>query len=174
MSRNIIILLAVISLALLTGFFFNYLNKKELKPVVASSIPNILEVKIPERKWKIKNIQIGSKNYEIYITESRENQTTGLAAFEEIKENQGMIFEFPEEDYHAFWMKNMKFDIDMIFLDQNNQVIQIFENVQKSSYKSDTDFQTYMPKLKSKFVIEIKSGETKKNGLRTGDVIIFK
>ena len=49
----------------------------------------------------------------------------------------------------------------------------IFNNVQKESYKNDRDFRTYLPNLKSKYVIEIKSGEAKKNGILLGDVIII-
>ena len=168
MIKNIIILLAVISVSLTFGYFFSQQNssKTEIKETKDNT-------KLQEKIWKKQNIKIGDKNYEIFVTETEEERNTGLAAFENIKDNEGMLFEFPEENFYSFWMKDMKFDIDIIFLDQNKKVIQIFESVQKSSYQNKENHQIYLPKLKSKYVIEIKSGESKKNQLKVGDVIVF-
>jgi uncharacterized membrane protein (UPF0127 family) len=170
MNRNLIILFAVITLVIGLGLILGKLNTNREFRIQK------FDESTTEETSKIlnsKNIKIGDKNYEIFVTETLEDKRQGLSIFEEINENQGMLFEFPEENYHSFWMKDMKFDIDIIFLDKDKKVIQIFENVQKDSYVNEKNYKSYMPKLKSKYVIEIRSGESKKNRIKPGDAIIF-
>ncbi len=171
MNKNIILLLAVISLVIIVGLFFDFQNQR--KKSYLENIEAVLKQQRREKEWNTKQIKIGDKNYEIFVTQTEDEKITGLAAFDDIKDNQGMLFEFPEENYYSFWMKDMKFDIDIIFLDQDKKVIQIFENIQKTSYVDEKNYKTYLPRLKSKYVIEIKSGEVKKNSLQIGNVIIF-
>jgi len=169
MNRNIIILLAVITLVILIGVFYNNLqNNTQLEKI--NPITQLIDSK-EERVWKTKLLQIGDKTYEIFLTENEEDMKKGLAAFDDIKDSQGMLFEFEVEDFHSFWMKDMKFDIDIIFLDKEMKVVHIFENVRKDTYKNQNDYKIFIPKLKSKYVIEIKSGEVKKNKLKLGDII---
>lgn len=165
MNRNLILLLATVSLVILLGLFYKYTNTRKEVPFVTTNLKSL------SREWKKIEVKIGDKNYDIFVTENDTDKKNGLAIFDDIKENEGMLFEFEQEDYHTFWMRGMKFDIDIIFLDGEKKVIQIFENVQKDSYKSEEDYKLYTSKLKSKYVIEIKSGEVKKNNLKIGDVI---
>jgi len=169
MNRNLIVLTAVISLVILMGIFFSYQNKNfELKNNLES-----ISLNQKFRNWKEIEIKIGDKNYKIFVTENETDRKNGLAVFEDIKEDEGMVFEFPQEDYHSFWMRGMKFDIDIIFLDKEKKVIQIYENVKKDTYKNDYDYKSFSSKLKSKSVIELKSGQVKKNGLKIGDMISY-
>jgi len=169
MKKYLIALIALLSVSFLFRSYFQ--PKKDIQLKTTQTQVEVEKQK--EKEWKKTQIKIGDKNYEIFVTETDEDKNKGLSVFENIKDTQGMIFEFTEEDFHSFWMKDMKFDIDMIFLDKNKKVIKIFENVTKETYKNDKDFQIFMPALKSKYVIEIKSGEVKKNLLKEGDVIIF-
>lgn len=168
MSRNLTILLAVITLVILLGVFYNFQNNTQLEKI--NPITQLIDSK-EERVWKTRILKIGDKNYEIFLTEDEEDMKKGLAVFEDIKDSQGMLFEFSTEDFHSFWMKDMKFDIDMIFLDKEMKVVHIFENVRKDTYKNETDYKIFIPKLKSKYVVEIKSGEIKKNKIKIGDII---
>jgi len=168
MNRNIIILLAVITLVMLIGVFYNFQNNTQLEKL--NPLNQLIDSK-GEKMWKTKSLQIGDKTYEIFLTENEEDMKKGLAAFDDIKDSQGMLFEFEVEDFHSFWMKDMKFDIDIIFLDKEMKVVHIFENVRKDTYKNQNDYKIFIPKLKSKYVIEIKSGEVKKNKLKLGDII---
>lgn len=172
MNKNITILLAVFTLSIGIGFVFSKLNSKDLS-INEVSKTDERNFENNNRKWKTKNIKIGDKNYEIFVTESLNDMAVGLGAFESIENNQGMLFSFPEENFHSFWMKGMKFDIDIIFLNKDKKIIQIFENAQKDSYINEKNYKSYLPKLKSQYVIEIKAGESKKNGIKPGDVIIF-
>jgi uncharacterized membrane protein (UPF0127 family) len=48
----------------------------------------------------------------------------------QLKENEAMLFVFQQSARHSFWMKDMKFPIDIIWLDSDEKVVYIKENMQ--------------------------------------------
>ena len=80
-------------------------------------------------------IKIGNKEYFLDVARTDEEKRKGLAKFENIKDNEGMIFIFDTPGRYSFYMKDMKFNIDIVFLDQNKKVVDLFKNVQFKDYK---------------------------------------
>ena len=70
-------------------------------------------------------------------------------------------------------MKDMKFNIDIIFLDENHKIVSLFKNVKFIDYKNPRDYEIYQPDFNSKYVIELKAGEIENRGIKTGDTIEF-
>ena len=60
---------------------------------------------------------------------SDEERAQGLMFREKIDEDQAMLFLFEEEDIHAFWMKNMRFAIDILWLDGEKRIVHIEKSV---------------------------------------------
>ena len=128
---------------------------------------------VVQSRFETKQVIIGSKEYKIYLTKTGSEKNMGLAVFDDLPANEGMLFSFDREDNHVFWMKGMKFNIDIIFLDKDKKVLNVFENVKAEPGVQDIDLKTYSSKLKSQYVIELKEGETRKNGIKPGDAVIF-
>lgn len=122
---------------------------------------------------EISKIKVGTKDYNLYISKTSQQLEKGLARFDEIKDNEGMIFIFDTPGTYSFWMKDMKFNIDIIFLDENKKVVNIFPNVKFDTYKSPYDYENFKPDYESKYVIELKEGEIKANGIKVGDMVEF-
>lgn len=122
----------------------------------------------PERISKL-NTTVGTKNYELYLAKTSQEIEKGLARFDQIKNNEGMLFVFETPGTYSFWMKDMKFSIDIIFLNEEQKVINTFPNVKFESYQSPFDYETYKPDFPAKYVIELKEGEIKENGIKVGD-----
>ena len=79
-----------------------------------------------------------------------------------------MIFEFPEEDFHSFWMKDMKFPIDIAWLDKNKKIIHIEKDVSPKTYPK-----IFNPAVLSLYALEISSGFLNKNNIKIGDFVAF-
>jgi hypothetical protein len=75
-----------------------------------------------------------------------------------------MLFIFAEPGNDCFWMKDMKFDIDMLWFDEGQNLVHMQENANKSSYPSD-----FCPQTPSKYVLEVPAGTAKQLGLQIGD-----
>jgi uncharacterized membrane protein (UPF0127 family) len=66
-------------------------------------------------------------------------------------------------------MKDMKFPIDVIWLNQNKEIV----HIKKSLDPCDSDCPVYYPDRKSKYVLETVAGFADKQNLKVGDVVFF-
>lgn len=98
---------------------------------------------------KIK-IQLGEKIYAAEIARTPEARSRGLSGREGLGENDGLLFIFEEPGYPGFWMKDMKFAIDIIWLDENLTVVDVTKNAAPDSYP-----QIFHPKSPAQYVLEI-------------------
>lgn len=119
--------------------------------------------------WEVKFIKITFPNgfkitAELAITEEQRMQ--GLMFRKGMKEDQGMLFIFDEEDYYSFWMKNTYFPLDMLWLDSNRFIVHIEENVPPCPVEPCP---SYRPARPARYVLELVSGSVKKHGLKIGD-----
>ncbi|MDP2638040.1 MAG: DUF192 domain-containing protein [Candidatus Levybacteria bacterium] len=115
---------------------------------------------------------INGKTFQLKVAKSQEEKEIGLSKTESLSENQGMIFLFDDPGYYSFWMKDMKFSIDIIFINKDN-VVEISENAQPQT-ESTSNLKIYTPIEPIDKVLEIKSGLSKKNNIKKGDKIQIK
>jgi uncharacterized protein len=110
---------------------------------------------------------INGYHFSLYLARTTQDQEVGLAKFKNIENNHGMLFIFTKTDYYSFWMKNMKFPIDIIFLN-NNKIADIFQNV---PVQNNNDLPIYTTKKPADMVLEINAGLSKKYNIKIGDTI---
>ncbi len=60
--------------------------------------------------------------FKVELARTETKQKTGLMYREPLKPDQGMLFIFPTSEQHPFWMKNMRQNIDIVFLDDDKRV----------------------------------------------------
>jgi len=101
---------------------------------------------------------------------SDEERAQGLMFREKINEDQAMLFLFEEEDIHSFWMKNMRFAIDILWLDGRKRIVHI-ENRVPPCPKDPCP--SYVPAAAAAFVLELQAGFVEKHVLRLYDRIEF-
>ena len=147
-SKKILILFVLIIFAFFCFFFLNNLAFK--------LNPEIKKVKIAE---KVINIEM------VITPEEREK---GLSGRENIGENEGMLFVFENSGRHGFWMKDMMFPIDIVWLDQSKKIIFIQKNVLPSTYP-----EIFYPDDNANYVLELISGFAEKNNLQIGNQVKF-
>lgn len=97
----------------------------------------------------------------------------GLGKRDYIDIDNGMLFVFEQPGDYAIWMKDMKFAIDIIWIDENKMIVDIAENVPPQPGKSDKELVVYKPKGTSKYILEISAGLVKLNDLKIGDKVDF-
>jgi hypothetical protein len=105
---------------------------------------------------------------ELAVTDEERQQ--GLMFREKLDENQGMLFLFEGEDVHAFWMKNMKFAIDILWLDGQKRIVHLEAGVPPCTADPCP---SYVPKAAARYVLELKSGAAARHSLRLYDRLEF-
>lgn len=105
-------------------------------------------------------------NIELAITPQAKIQ--GLSGRRELKENEGMLFVFDYPRKYTFWMKDMNFPIDIIWIGEDLRVVYIKKNALPQLYP-----ETYTPDVDAKYVLETVSGFSEKNNIKEGDGVEF-
>lgn len=102
-------------------------------------------------------IEIGDKEYNVTCARTEEERIKGLQGVTELKENEGMLFFFEEPQTVGFWMKDTKIPLDIIFIDEDMEVISVYQGKPESETIAEED--------NVKFVLEVNQN----SGIKEGD-----
>lgn len=119
---------------------------------------------------KSPTVTINGHNLAVTVADSREEQEIGLSETKSLPQNQGMIFLFEKPDYYAFWMKNMKLSIDIIYIN-NDKIVTIQNNAHPP--KEEESPIVYTPTEPSDKVLEVQAGLAQKYDFKKGDMVKY-
>lgn len=118
-------------------------------------------------------VRIKNKEFKVELANTLETRTKGLSGRKKISEDEAMLFVFENSGYHSFWMKDMSFDIDIIWI-YYDTIVDIQENIKHPSVPKQ-DLEIYSPKLKANMALEILAGTASKYRFSVGDqVFVYK
>jgi uncharacterized membrane protein (UPF0127 family) len=161
------VLMASWLFALLVGSLFPLIQSISC-PIYteASSLGYALAIQNNEIKVSISGFEILAD-----IAISTQEKAKGLSIKDDMNEDEGMLFVYDKPSRPAFWMKDMKFPIDIIWLDVTGSVIHIEEGL-KPCIPSLT-CPTYSPDKEAQYVLETVAGFSKKHQLKIGTHVDF-
>lgn len=85
-------------------------------------------------KDQANTVKVGGKTYKTETVTSRQDQAVGLAKYQSLPPDQAMLFPMPAPTVAHFWMKNMSFDIDIIWI-KDGKVIGVTQGLAKEPEK---------------------------------------
>jgi uncharacterized membrane protein (UPF0127 family) len=149
-GKKVIILLLSIAFAYYIAFF--HVSK-----------PNITEIKVNDQVVFVQ------------VADSDAERALGLSFTQELKNDAGMLFVFDVIGVKNFWMRDMNYDLDIIWIDENKKVVGFFEDVKKESYnKLHPEYsRIYKSPETTKYVLELNAGSIKNLKIKVGDSIDF-
>ena len=96
---------------------------------IAGVISMPSEVKLEQVDFPVGTIKIDEKFLEVQIADTEPRRVRGLMFQDTLPYDQGMLFVFDEPGQKSMWMLNMKFHLDLIWFDENGNVVEIKTNV---------------------------------------------
>lgn len=102
----------------------------------------------------------------VSVADTPVRRTQGLSGVPVLKENEGMLFVYDREGVYSFWMKDMRFPIDIIWVGSDAKVVDVTENARPESFPS-----LFEPKEPARFIIEVNAGWASKNKVAAGTPI---
>ncbi len=105
----------------------------------------------------------------IEIADTESARVEGLSGRSALSENAGMLFVFDVADYHTFWMKDMQFPIDIIWI-RDGLVVGVSENLMPEGPNPTA---IYAPPKPVDSVLEVFAGFVEEHGIRAGDAVTF-
>jgi len=138
----------------------------------------LVEIPKGEQSFIVKEtkfVKIGGQMIKVELATTEETQKRGLSGRTMMKDGEGMLFIFSKPGKYFFWMKEMNFPIDMIWLapsdvgiDKNFKVIYIKKDADPSSYP-----ESFGPDVDNQYVLEVSADFSEKNNLKEGDRVEF-
>jgi uncharacterized protein len=116
-------------------------------------------------------IIINNNSFNLLVAKTNKDKEIGLSKHSSLPINQAMIFPFGKAGFYGFWMKNMKFPIDIIFI-KNNKIVTIFENVKPPKLSTES-LPVYQSSEMADTVIEINAGLSEKQKIKIGDQVKY-
>jgi hypothetical protein len=113
-------------------------------------------------------LRINNLVLKVEIAATSAQRARGLSGRLQLPPNQGMLFVFPAADYHAFWMKDMHFPLDIIWIDDEQRIVDIAPDLSPDTYP-----RLFRPRQPARYVLEVQAGTAAKYGLKIGDSVYF-
>lgn len=141
---------------------------------ILSGLLNINRTSSPFADSDLKTIKVGNPpagdELRVFPAKTEDQKRKGLSGITNLPENEGMIFDYKNSNARpAFWMKDMKIAIDIIWI-KANKIIQI-DSAAVQPGVADTDLKLYMPYQTVDYVLEVNSGWSGRNNVKVGDLV---
>ncbi|HVT32560.1 MAG TPA: DUF192 domain-containing protein [Rhodanobacteraceae bacterium] len=114
-------------------------------------------------------VEINGKTYTIEIAEDDVSRAHGLMDRTEMDAGHGMLFVFQDDAPRAFWMKNTKIPLDMLFFDADRKLVSVQHNVPPCVGDPCPAYSSGAP---ARYVLELNAGQAGKLGVTSGDELI--
>ena len=155
-SKKFVIIFAVI---VILGIGFFVLTKNLTGTPLSSKNSARQEISVAE---------IGGARLNLLLATTTEAKTRGLSGMFSLPTDEAMLFTFNPPVREGFWMKEMNFPIDIIWIDQENKIVDVWQDALPSSYPK-----IYFPKANSSYVLETNANFFKNHDLMIGDSVNF-
>lgn len=110
-----------------------------------------------EPKVELETREIGGKIWQVEIADTPAERAQGLMNRETLPEGHGMLFVFDTPGRHGFWMKNTLIPLDIVWLDEDMQVLEAKFAVPCPAEAEQCP--QYVPQQDAKYVLEVNGGE---------------
>ncbi len=110
----------------------------------------------------------GEKTIQIERADTLATRTQGLSGRKSLAPDTGMLFIFEKSDIYGFWMPDMYFAIDIIWIDVQKKIVHIEKNVTPESYPK-----IFKSTTLAQYVLEVPAGFSDQNTIEVGDEVRF-
>lgn len=134
--------------------------------------------KIPAQVQGLRIIELKGQTIRVSVADNERTREQGLSGRQGLAADEGMLFVFPRDGTYAFWMKDMRFPIDILWLSASDRpsrdgsaeatVVYMAQNVSPDTYPEN-----FMPDTSARYVLELPAGYAGAHTVEIGDRVEF-
>jgi uncharacterized membrane protein (UPF0127 family) len=113
-------------------------------------------------------LAVGALRYTVLLAVTPSAWEQGLSGHAQLPSDEGMLFLFPSPSTRSFWMKDMNFPLDIVWIDKDWRVVGVVHHATPASYPS-----TFISPSPVERVLEISSIGDQPSPIHVGDVMTF-
>lgn len=114
-------------------------------------------------------VEINGQKIPVELAETPNEQWRGLSGREKLDAGSGMLFVFPGKGVRNFWLKDMNFPLDIIWIDENT-VVKVDRNLPPGGPAPNESYSSIWP---INYVLEVNAGFAEKHDIRAGDEVVY-
>jgi uncharacterized membrane protein (UPF0127 family) len=99
--------------------------------------------------------------------------TRGMMFRDSLAQDRGMLFVYAKDQNTPFWMYQVHFPLDIVWMDHDRRIVEIVPGAQPCTSKKSSECPLYGGHGKALYVLELNAGAAQKLHLKTGDVLGF-
>ena len=111
-------------------------------------------------------VELHGQRFTVEIADTEAAREHGLMDRTQMDANHGMLFVFDDDAPRAFWMKNTKIPLDMLFFDADKHLVSVQHDVQPCIADPCPAYSSGAP---ARYVLELNAGQSRAIGLSPGD-----
>lgn len=115
----------------------------------------------------------GARDVDVEVASTAEQSERGLGYRDSLAADAGMIFDLREARIPTFWMKGMRFPLDMVWIGEDKRVAGLTANVEPQPGASDEQLRRYAFDAPVRYVLEVNAGAASRLGLAEGSQLTF-
>jgi uncharacterized membrane protein (UPF0127 family) len=113
-------------------------------------------------------LETGGRSFLLDVANTPASREQGLGGRQALAASQGLLFVFGGSDSECFWMKGMRFPLDIIWLSNSKKVAYIESNVEPATYPKQ-----FCPAVPTAYGIELNAGTAQAAGIQLGQTLKF-
>lgn len=128
---------------------------------------NFADADLEVRNQDHKTLSVAGVPLSVLVADTAPSRERGLSGKESLDPDEGMLFVFDAPDTVSFWMKDMLFPIDIIWIGADMHVVDTTEHLSPSTYPS-----TFSPRAPAQYVLEVREGWVAAHGIAAGSSVL--
>ena len=116
-------------------------------------------------------VEVGGQRYAIELADDDAERARGLMFRDAMASDQGMLFIHDAEEPQAYWMKNTKIPLDILYIDDDRKLVAQQRDVPPCSLGDACP--SYPSDAPARYVLELNAGEAARLGLKDGAEVRF-
>lgn len=104
----------------------------------------------------------------VEIADNDKLRTKGLSGRKSLPNTAGMLFIYEKPGYYKFWMKEMNFSLDFVWIN-DDKIVDLTENISPAD-KNNPIFPLFTSRSPADKILEVNAGVIKSYGIRIGDL----
>jgi hypothetical protein len=118
--------------------------------------------------YEKREIVLNNKTIIVDVSDTDCKRELGLSGIDDFAGMDGMLFIFDEAGNYGFWMKNMNFSIDILWFNEEFEVVWIEKSISPETFPN-----IFGSKYISQYILELPANFSVENDIKVGDKIIF-
>ncbi|MDO8552590.1 MAG: DUF192 domain-containing protein [bacterium] len=113
-----------------------------------------------------RKVALAGQDIRVTVVSTSAERAKGLGGRTGLAQGEGMLFVFDTDAKYRFWMKDMFFSIDILWLSRKGEVLDMRQNVSPATYPT-----AFTPSAPARYVLELPAGFAQAYNVKIGDVV---